>query len=82
MTALSLTFGNLVGKRQVNLSPQSSPFSNNRAVQEDHEIFDLVSALEGAEGKGTTFYSFLGVPSTATASEITKAFRKRSIQLQ
>lgn len=61
---------------------QNSLFPNNHVAQEDHEIFDLVSAIEGAEGKGTTFYSFLGVPSTATVLEITKAFRKRSIQLQ
>ncbi|THH32944.1 hypothetical protein EUX98_g1297 [Antrodiella citrinella] len=47
----------------------------------DHEIFDLVSALEGAEGKGTTFYSWLDVPSTATTSEIAKAYRKKSVQL-
>jgi len=47
----------------------------------DHEIFDLVSALEGAEGKGTTFYSWLDVSSTATTSEIAKAYRKKSVQL-
>jgi len=49
--------------------------------KEDHEIFDLVSALEGAEGKGTTFYSWLNVPPTATTSEISKAYRKMSMQL-
>ena len=69
--------------------------------QEDHEIFDLVSALEAAEGvfstslvcvhvrhvaslvgKGTTFYSWLDVPHTASTSEISKAYRKNSLQLQ
>ncbi|KIM46104.1 hypothetical protein M413DRAFT_441171 [Hebeloma cylindrosporum] len=49
--------------------------------KEDHEIFDLVTELEVAEGKGTTFYSFLDVPSTATTNEIAKAYRKRSMVL-
>ncbi|KAG6857094.1 hypothetical protein H0H87_009655 [Tephrocybe sp. NHM501043] len=49
--------------------------------KEDHEIFDLVSELEAAEGKGTTFYSWLNVPSTASTSEISKAYRKMSMQL-
>ncbi|KAF9008974.1 DnaJ domain-containing protein, partial [Cyathus striatus] len=48
---------------------------------EDHEIFDLVSAVERSEGKGTTFYSWLDVPSTASTSEISKAYRKRSMLL-
>ncbi|KAH7921821.1 DnaJ-domain-containing protein [Leucogyrophana mollusca] len=50
-------------------------------TKEDHEIFDLVSALEGAEGKGTTFYSWLDIPSSATLAQINKAYRKKSIQL-
>ena len=33
-------------------------------------------------GKGTTFYSHLGVEPGATTSEITKAYRKRSLELQ
>ncbi|TFK43440.1 DnaJ domain-containing protein [Crucibulum laeve] len=49
--------------------------------KEDHEIFDLVSDVEASEGKGTTFYSWLDVPSTATTSEIAKAYRKLSMQL-
>jgi curved DNA-binding protein CbpA len=49
--------------------------------KEDHEIFDLVSAIEASEGKGTTFYSWLDVPFTATTSEIAKAYRKLSMQL-
>ncbi|EJU06169.1 DnaJ-domain-containing protein, partial [Dacryopinax primogenitus] len=48
---------------------------------EDYEIFDLVSALEAAEGKGTTFYSWLDVPSTATSTEIGRAYRKKSLEL-
>ncbi|KAL1761087.1 DnaJ domain-containing protein, partial [Schizophyllum commune] len=50
-------------------------------AQEDHEIFDIVSDLEQAEGRGTTFYSWLGVPSTATTPEIAKAYRKLSMKL-
>jgi len=50
-------------------------------TKEDHEIFDIVSALEASEGKGTTFYSWLNVPPTATLTEINKAYRKKSIQL-
>ncbi|KAH6914842.1 hypothetical protein BKA70DRAFT_1257188 [Coprinopsis sp. MPI-PUGE-AT-0042] len=47
----------------------------------DHEIFDMVSELEAAEGKGTTFYSWLDVPSTASTSDIAKAYRKKSMLL-
>lgn len=49
--------------------------------KEDHEIFDIVSELESAEGKGTSFYSWLDVPSTASTAEISKAYRKMSMQL-
>ncbi|KAG1752710.1 DnaJ-domain-containing protein [Suillus paluster] len=51
------------------------------SAKEDHEIFDLVTALEAAEGKGTTFYSWLDVPQTATLTQINKAYRKKSMQL-
>ncbi|KAI0832395.1 DnaJ-domain-containing protein [Trametes gibbosa] len=50
-------------------------------MQEDHEIFDLVSAIEATEGKGTNFYSWLDIPSSASTSEISKAYRKKSLQL-
>jgi len=50
-------------------------------TKEDHEIFDLVSALEKAEGKGTTFYSWLDVPTSASATDIGKAYRKKSVTL-
>ncbi|TFL05859.1 DnaJ domain-containing protein [Pterulicium gracile] len=46
--------------------------------KEDHEIFDLVSELQTAEGKGTTFYSWLDVPSSASTVEISKAYKKMS----
>ncbi|KAF9464467.1 DnaJ domain-containing protein [Collybia nuda] len=48
--------------------------------KEDHEIFDLVSEVEAAEGKGTTFYSWLDVSPTASTTEISKAYRKMSMQ--
>ncbi|KAL7421491.1 hypothetical protein Q5752_004378 [Cryptotrichosporon argae] len=47
----------------------------------DFEIFDLVSALEAAEGKGTSFYSHLSVDPSASTTEITKAYRKKSLAL-
>ncbi|GAA5824214.1 hypothetical protein JCM10212_002911 [Sporobolomyces blumeae] len=50
-------------------------------TNEDHELFDIVSALEGAEGKGTNFYSFLNVTKSASEKEINKAYRKRSLEL-
>ncbi|KAJ7368388.1 DnaJ domain-containing protein [Mycena albidolilacea] len=49
--------------------------------KEDFEIFDLWSAVEASEGKGTTFYSWLDVPSTATTQEIAKAYRRKSMLL-
>ncbi|KAF7729410.1 hypothetical protein EC973_004389 [Apophysomyces ossiformis] len=48
---------------------------------EDFEIFDLVDELEKAEGKGVNFYSWMNVPPTATASQISRAYRKLSLQL-
>ena len=48
---------------------------------EDHEIFDLVSALEAAEGKGMTFYKFLNVRKSASLNEINKAARKLSLSI-
>lgn len=48
---------------------------------EDHEIFDLVSAVEASEGKGTTFYSWLEVSPSASMAEIGRAYRKRSMLL-
>lgn len=50
-------------------------------TKEDHEIFDLVSAVEASEGKGTTFYSWLELPPTASTAEISKAYRKKSVKL-
>ncbi|KAI5124917.1 hypothetical protein M0805_007345 [Coniferiporia weirii] len=51
----------------------------NAKLQEDHEIFDLVSALEASEGKGTTFYSWLDVAPTASSQEIARAYRKKTV---
>ncbi|KAG8696885.1 hypothetical protein FRC09_008205, partial [Ceratobasidium sp. 395] len=50
-------------------------------TKEDHEIFDLVGELETHEGPGTTFYSWLDVPHTASLAVISKAYRKLSIKL-
>lgn len=49
--------------------------------KEDYEIFDLVTAVENSEGKGTTFYSWLGVTEKANSAEITRAYRKKSLDL-
>lgn len=46
--------------------------------QEDHEIFRLRDEVEASEGVDTTFYDFLGIKSSATQEDISKAFRKRS----
>ncbi|KZT62992.1 DnaJ-domain-containing protein, partial [Calocera cornea HHB12733] len=48
---------------------------------EDYEIFDIVSDLEAAEGKGTTFYSWLDVSPTASSADIGRAYRKKSLEL-
>ncbi|ORY24784.1 hypothetical protein BCR39DRAFT_545926 [Naematelia encephala] len=50
-------------------------------TKDDYEIFDLVSELEAAEGKGVNFYSHVGVDPSATLSEINKAYRKKSMEL-
>ena len=48
---------------------------------QDYEIFDVARALEKAEGANVTFYSFLNVSDKATVDGISKAYRKRSLQL-
>ncbi|KAF1987692.1 hypothetical protein K402DRAFT_392496 [Aulographum hederae CBS 113979] len=50
--------------------------------KEDHEIFRLNDEVKANEGEDVTFYSFIGVKdSSATVSEINKAYRKRSVLL-
>ena len=44
----------------------------------DHEIFRLRDEIAAAEGPETTFYAFLGVQSTASQDDISKAYRKKS----
>ncbi|CAE6422498.1 unnamed protein product [Rhizoctonia solani] len=50
-------------------------------TKEDYEIFDLVSELEQHEGPGTTFYSLLGISPSASAAELSKAYKKLSVKL-
>ncbi|KZO94800.1 DnaJ-domain-containing protein [Calocera viscosa TUFC12733] len=50
-------------------------------TKEDYEIFDIVSGLEAAEGKGTTFYSWLDVAPTASSADIGRAYRRKSLEL-
>ncbi|ORZ12601.1 DnaJ domain-containing protein [Absidia repens] len=47
----------------------------------DFEIFDLVDELEKSEGKDTNFYNWLKLKPSATQAEVSKAYRKLSIQL-
>jgi hypothetical protein len=50
-------------------------------TKEDHEIFRLRDEVETSEGVDVTFYDFLGVKSSATQEDITKAFKKKSKSL-
>jgi len=45
------------------------------------KFFDLVSAVEASEGKGTTFYSWIEVSPSASMAEIGRAYRKKSMLL-
>ncbi|SPO20903.1 related to ERJ5 - Type I membrane protein preserves the folding capacity of the endoplasmic reticulum [Ustilago trichophora] len=49
--------------------------------KDDHEIFELQSALEKSEGKGATFYSILNIPRSSNQAEIKRAYRKKSLEL-
>ncbi|PWN40812.1 DnaJ-domain-containing protein [Ceraceosorus guamensis] len=49
--------------------------------KDDIEIFQLQSALEKAEGPGTTFYSIMNLTKSATAAAIKKNYRLRSMEL-
>ncbi|KAI9876537.1 MAG: hypothetical protein M1823_007261, partial [Watsoniomyces obsoletus] len=50
-------------------------------TKEDHEIFRLKDEVDAAEGSEITFYDFLGVQSSATLDDISRAFRKKSLTL-
>ncbi|KAB8337210.1 hypothetical protein FH972_021512 [Carpinus fangiana] len=50
-------------------------------TKEDHEIFRLRDEVITHEGANVTFYSFVGVPPSASNDEIQKVLRKRSKQL-
>jgi DnaJ homolog subfamily C member 1 len=45
-------------------------------------VLVLLGILTTITGKGTTFYSWLDIPSTASVSQISKAYRKKSIEMQ
>lgn len=49
--------------------------------KEDYEIFKLKDEVDASEGSDATFYDFLGVKSSSTVEEISKAFRKKSLAL-
>lgn len=46
------------------------------------QIFDIQAALEKDEGPGTNFYSIMNLTKGASAAEIRKAYRARSMELQ
>lgn len=46
--------------------------------KEDYEIFKLKDEVDASEGPDVNFYDFLGVKSSSTVEEISKAFRKKS----
>ncbi|CCF54054.1 hypothetical protein NDA11_006022 [Ustilago hordei] len=58
-----------------------STFAATNWDKDDHEIFDLQSALEKSEGKGANFYNILGIPRSSSQAEIKRAYRKKSLEL-
>lgn len=49
--------------------------------KDDYEIFELQAALEKDEGEGSNFYSFFNLTRSASAKDIRKAYRARSMEL-
>ncbi|GAC95571.1 hypothetical protein PHSY_003147 [Pseudozyma hubeiensis SY62] len=49
--------------------------------KDDHEIFELQSALESTYGKSTNFYSLLDIPTSSSSAVIKRAYRKKSLEL-
>ena len=47
-------------------------------TKEDHEIFRLRDEVDASEGPEVSFYDFLGVASSASVEDISKAFKKKS----
>jgi curved DNA-binding protein CbpA len=47
----------------------------------DHEIFQLRDAVITSEGENATFYSFVGVPPSASIDQINKAYRKMNAKI-
>src|ERR1700761_609271 len=48
---------------------------------QDHQIFKVRDEVAVSEGSETTFYDVLGVSSSATVDEISKALKKKSRSL-
>ena len=46
------------------------------------QIFTLQKQLERAEGKEANFYSFMKLGRRASAADIRKAYRQRSMEMQ
>ncbi|KAI4171274.1 MAG: hypothetical protein LQ343_004351 [Gyalolechia ehrenbergii] len=53
-------------------------FTKDERIEKDHEIFRLKDEIALTEGDAVTFYDFIGVKSSASQDEITKAYRKKS----
>ncbi|KAF2405435.1 DnaJ domain protein [Trichodelitschia bisporula] len=50
-------------------------------TKEDHEIFQLNDALKADQGPNSTFYTFIGVPPSASQDDINRAYRRLSARL-
>ncbi|PGH14850.1 hypothetical protein AJ80_05776 [Polytolypa hystricis UAMH7299] len=46
--------------------------------KEDYEIFRLREEIAQTEGQNVTFYDFIGIKSSASQTDLTKAYRKKS----
>ncbi|KKA29423.1 hypothetical protein TD95_002689 [Thielaviopsis punctulata] len=58
------------------LSPVTAAWS-----KEDREIFRVRAEIQSAEGSDVTFYSYMGIPSSASPEDIKKGYRKMTRQL-
>ncbi|KAI8611022.1 DnaJ domain-containing protein, partial [Chytriomyces sp. MP71] len=49
--------------------------------KEDYAIFDLIKGAKDAKGRRNDFYTVLEVPHTATPIQVSRAYRKASLEL-